>query len=292
MGFFVDSLRSAVGLIGSADPELMQIVGLSLKVSISSTVVAGSLGVPLGFLIGFNDFRLKRAVITVLNTLLALPTVVIGLFVYTLISRRGPLGMLDMLYTPGAMVIGQVLLILPVITAFTIAALSRVDKRYRRTALTLGAGPMHAALAVFREARYAIVAAVVAAFGRVISEIGISMMLGGNAKGFTRTMTTAMALEYDKGAFTLAVALGIVLLVPPFRAFFNLYPLSIRDFAIVLGGTLAWAVLVKWMEIPADLGAGPFIAAVLAATALAVTAGTAASLRALARRPIEVLRNE
>ncbi|MGD8267143.1 MAG: ABC transporter permease [Desulfobacterales bacterium] len=212
MGFFVDSLRSAVGLIGSADPELMQIVGLSLKVSISSTVVAGSLGVPLGFLIGFNDFRLKRAVITVLNTLLALPTVVIGLFVYTLISRRGPLGMLDLLYTPGAMVIGQVLLILPVITAFTIAALSRVDKRYRRTALTLGAGPMHAALAVFREARYAIVAAVVAAFGRVISEIGISMMLGGNARGFTRTMTTAMALEYDKGEFVLAVALGAVLL--------------------------------------------------------------------------------
>ncbi len=212
MGFFWDSLRSAVGLIWSADPELVQIVGLSLKVSISSTLVAGCLGVPLGFVVGFNEFRLKRAVITVLNTLLALPTVVIGLFVYTLISRRGPLGMLDLLYTPGAMVIGQVLLILPVITAFTIAALSRVDKRYRRTAQTLGAGPLHTALVVFREARYAIVAAVVAAFGRVISEIGISMMLGGNARGFTRTMTTAMALEYDKGEFVLAVALGAVLL--------------------------------------------------------------------------------
>ncbi len=212
MGFFWDSLRSAVGLIWSADPELVQIVGLSLKVSISSTLVAGCLGVPLGFVVGFNEFRLKRAVITVLNTLLALPTVVIGLFVYTLISRRGPLGMLDLLYTPGAMVIGQVLLILPVITAFTIAALSRVDKRYRRTALTLGAGPLYTALVVFREARYAIVAAVVAAFGRVISEIGISMMLGGNARGFTRTMTTAMALEYDKGEFVLAVALGAVLL--------------------------------------------------------------------------------
>ncbi len=212
MGFFWDSLRSAVGLIWSADPELVQIVGLSLKVSISSTLVAGCLGVPLGFVVGFNEFRLKRAVITVLNTLLALPTVVIGLFVYTLISRRGPLGMLDLLYTPGAMVIGQVLLILPVITAFTIAALSRVDKRYRRTAQTLGAGPLHTALVVFREARDAIVAAVVAAFGRVISEIGISMMLGGNARGFTRTMTTAMALEYDKGEFVLAVALGAVLL--------------------------------------------------------------------------------
>jgi tungstate transport system permease protein len=212
MAFFADSFRSALMLLWSSDPELLQIVGLSLRVSLSSTLVAAVLGVPLGFLIGFNTFRLKRAVITVLNTLLALPTVVIGLFVYTLISRRGPLGLLDLLYTPTAMVIGQVLLILPVITAFTVAALSRIDPRYRRTALTLGAGPLHTALVVLREARFGIVAAVVAAFGRVISEIGISMMLGGNARGFTRTMTTAMALEYDKGEFVLAVALGLVLL--------------------------------------------------------------------------------
>ncbi len=120
--------------------------------------------------------------------------------------------MLDLLYTPSAMVMGQVLLILPVVTAFTVAALSRIDARYRRTALALGAGPLRTALVVFREARFGIVAAVVAAFGRVISEIGISMMLGGNARGFTRTMTTAMALEYDKGEFVLAVALGMVLL--------------------------------------------------------------------------------
>ena len=212
MSFLGDSFRSALLLLWARDPELMQIVLLSLQVSISSTLLAGVLGVPLGFLIGFNEFRFKRAAITMLNTLLALPTVVIGLFVYTLISRRGPLGMFELLYTPTAMVIGQVFLILPVITAFTVAALSRVDKRYRRTALTLGAGPLRTALVVFREARFSIVAAVVAAFGRVISEIGISMMLGGNARGFTRTMTTAMALEYDKGEFVLAVALGIVLL--------------------------------------------------------------------------------
>ncbi len=212
MTFFMDSLRSALALLWASDPELMQIVGLSLRVSIASTLIAGCLGVPCGFLIGFNTFRFKRALITVLNTLLALPTVVIGLFIYTLISRRGPLGMLDLLYTPTAMVIGQVMLILPVITAFTVAALSRIDIRYRRTALTLGAGPLRTALVVFREARFGIVAAVVAAFGRVISEIGISMMLGGNARGFTRTMTTAMALEYDKGEFVLAVALGMVLL--------------------------------------------------------------------------------
>ena len=127
-----------------------------------------------------------------LNTLLALPTVVIGLFVYAFVSRRGVFGPLDLLYTQKAIIIGQIILIVPVVAAFTIAAISRIDERYRKTAMTLGA--------------------VIAAFGRVISEVGISMMLGGNIKGFTRTMTTAMALEYDKGAFTLAVALGIVLL--------------------------------------------------------------------------------
>jgi len=212
MGFLIDSVMSALQLVFSADPELMEIVGLSLKVSLTSTLIAGSLGIPLGFMIGFNRFRGKSVVITLLNTLLALPTVVIGLLVYTVISRRGLLGVLNLLYTPSAIIIGQVILILPVITALTIAALSRIDDRYRRTALTLGADRFQTALAVFREARFGIVAAAVAAFGRVISEIGISMMLGGNARGFTRTMTTAMALEYDKGEFVLAVGLGIVLL--------------------------------------------------------------------------------
>lgn len=216
MGLLIDSLRSAVALMVSLDPEMMEIVGVSVKVSGTSTLIAGILGIPLGFAIAFNAFRGKQMVITVLNTLLALPTVVIGLFVYAFISRRGVLGMLDLLYTQKAMIIGQVILILPVVTVFTIAAVSRIDERYRKTALTLGADAWQTALAVAREARFGLVAAVVAAFGRVIAEVGISMMLGGNAKGFTRTMTTAMALEYDKGQFTLAVALGIVLLTLAF----------------------------------------------------------------------------
>ena len=151
-------------------------------------------------------------IITVLNTLLALPTVVIGLFVYSFVSRRGVFGPLDLLYTQKAIIIGQIILIVPVVAAFTIAAISRIDERYRKAAMTLGANRLQTAWILFREARFGIVAAVIAAFGRVISEVGISMMLGGNIKGFTRTMTTAMALEYDKGAFTLAVALGIILL--------------------------------------------------------------------------------
>ncbi len=196
----------------SFDPELVEIVLVSLKVSFSATLIASIFGIPGAFLIAYSTFPGKRLTLTILNTLLALPTVVIGLVVYAFISRRGILGSLDLLYTQTAMVIGQVILIVPVVMTFTIAAISRIDSRYRMTALTLGASRYQMALVILKEARYGIFAAIIAAFGRVIAEVGISMMLGGNAKGFTRTMTTAMALEYDKGEFVLAVALGITLM--------------------------------------------------------------------------------
>lgn len=212
MDLFIDSFLSAILMVISLDPELLSIVGVSLRVSCISTALAGLIGIPLGFCIAFSNIPGKRMIITTLNTLLALPTVVIGLFVYAFISRRGVFGPLDLLYTQKAIIIGQLILIVPVITALTIAAISRIDERYRKTAMTLGANRLQTALVIFHEARYGIGAAVIAAFGRVISEVGISMMLGGNIKGFTRTMTTAMALEYDKGSFTLAVALGLVLM--------------------------------------------------------------------------------
>lgn len=212
MDFFVDSFLSSLILIRTVDPALLNIVYVSLKVSLLSTLIAGAVGIPFGFVVAVTEFAGKRAVITLLNTLLALPTVVIGLFVYMFISRRGIFGVFDLLYTQKAMIIGQVILIAPVVTTFTITAISRIDTRYRRTAMTLGADRIQTAMVILREARFGIVASVVAAFGRVISEVGISMMLGGNAKGFTRTMTTAMALEYDKGEFVLAVALGIILM--------------------------------------------------------------------------------
>lgn len=208
----VDSLKSAILLLLSFDPELYEIVGVSLNVSFFSTLIAALFGLPLGFLIAFNSFAGKRFVMTCLNTLLALPTVVIGLVVYSLISRRGIFGPLELLYTQKAIIIGQIILIVPLITTLSIAAVSRIDQRYRNTALTLGATYVQMGWVIFKEARFGIVAAVIAAFGRVIAEVGISMMLGGNAKGFTRTMTTAMALEYDKGEFVLAVALGIILM--------------------------------------------------------------------------------
>jgi tungstate transport system permease protein len=223
LSFLIDSFLSALLLLWSLDPEVYFIIYVSVKVSLSSTLIASVLGVPAGFLIAFKEFRGKRLLITVLNSLLALPTVVVGLVVYAFISRRGILGILDLLYTQTAMVVGQVILIFPVVACLTIAAISRIDDRYRKTALTLGATPFQTALIVLREARFAVIAAIIAAFGRVIAEVGISMMLGGNAKGYTRTMTTAMALEYDKGEFVLGVALGMVLLLISFtmNVFFN-----------------------------------------------------------------------
>lgn len=212
MDLLIDSVKSAILLFMSFDKELIEIVLVSLKVSLAATLIASIVGIPGGFVIAYSSFVGKRFVLTCLNTLLALPTVVIGLVVYSFISRRGILGPLDLLYTQKAIVIGQVILIVPVIMTLTIAAISKIDSRYRLTALTLGASRLQMAKVIINEARYGILAAVIAAFGRVIAEVGISMMLGGNAKGFTRTMTTAMALEYDKGEFVLAVALGITLM--------------------------------------------------------------------------------
>ena len=224
MSFFLESFSAAFQLVATLDPELLTIVRVSLTVSCIATLFAAIVGIPAGFAIAYGDLPGKRVLITILNTLLALPTVVIGLFVYTFISRRGIFGPLDLLYTQQAMIIGQFILIVPQITALTIAAVSRVDERYRKTAQTLGADTWQTALVVLREGRFGIGAAVISAFGRVISEIGISMMLGGNIKGFTRTMTTAMALEYDKGSFILAVALGLVLMTLSLgmNIFFNL----------------------------------------------------------------------
>lgn len=216
MTFFLDSFKSALMLLWSLDGELLNVISVSLKVSFSSTLISSLVGIPLGLCVALNEFRGKRFLNTLLNTLLAMPTVVIGLLVYSFISRRGLLGHWNLLYTQKAIIIGQVILIIPIITTLTVAAVSRIDDRYRKTAMTLGATTFQTALVIFREARFGIMASIIVAFGRVIAEIGISMMLGGNARGFTRTMTTAMALEYDKGEFVMSVALGIVLLMISF----------------------------------------------------------------------------
>ncbi|MBF0408176.1 MAG: ABC transporter permease [Candidatus Riflebacteria bacterium] len=212
MNFLFESIKAAAFLILNLDSELTGIVFLSLQISIISCIIASIVGIPLAFLISMNNFKLKRLFITILNSLLALPTVVIGLFVYAFLNRRGILGSLDLLYTWTAVVIGQTILIIPLITSYTISVISRLDVRYKRTAMTLGANRLQTSQVILREAKFGIMSVIAAAFGRVVSEIGISMMLGGNIKMFTRTMTTAMALEYDKGEFVLAVALGLILM--------------------------------------------------------------------------------
>ncbi len=213
MHFLFDSFASALRLIGSLAPDLVDAVRTSLSVSAGATVFAAIFGIPLGLLVGICDFPLKRAAVTVLNSLMALPTVVVGLFVYGFISRQGPLGLLGLLFTPTAIVIGGTLLASPIVANYAMASARGADPRIFPTALTLGAGRLRAAWALVAEIRFGILAAVIAGFGRVVSEVGVAMMLGGNIRGYTRTMTTAIALETSKGEFAFGMALGIVLMM-------------------------------------------------------------------------------
>jgi len=216
LDFIIEGIFRSWQLIFSLDREIFSIVLLSLRVSLTATILASFLGIPLGFLIAVREYWGKRLTIAIVNTLLALPTVVVGLLIYSLISRRGPLGVLGLLFTPWAMIIGQFVLALPIIIALTYSAVQGIDKKVRNTALTLGATDYQAALTVIREARYAVLAAVVTGFGRVIAEVGAAMILGGNIKDSTRVMTTAIALETSKGEFGFALALGLILLLVAF----------------------------------------------------------------------------
>jgi len=214
--FIIEGIHKAFKLILTLDREIFGIVLVSLRVSLTAVVLASLLGVYLGFLMAVKDYWGKRFSVSLVNTLLALPTVVVGLIVYSFISRRGPLGILGLLFTPSAMIIGQFILATPIIIALTHSAVQGIDKRVRNTALTLGATESQSAWMVIKEARYAVLAAVITGFGRVIAEVGAAMMLGGNIKGSTRTMTTAIALETSKGEFGFGIALGIILLIIAF----------------------------------------------------------------------------
>ncbi len=212
MGYLLDSLLKALELIGSFDPEVRMAVWTSLYTSGCATLLSGLLGIPLGLWLGVSRFRGRRLAITLLNTLMALPTVVIGLVLFGLFSRQGPLGPLGLLFTPLAMIAGQTVLALPIIANLVLTAVTGADERIMNTALTLGASRRQAARQLLREIRFGVMAAVIAGFGRVIAEVGVAMMLGGNIRNSTRTMTTAIALETSKGEFAFGLALGLVLL--------------------------------------------------------------------------------
>jgi len=202
----------AIELIVSLDPEVVEIAGRSLRISVTSCFLASLICIPLGSLIHFHDFCGKRAVINIIQTLFSLPTVVVGLFVFVLFSRAGPLGGLGIMFTPTAMVIGQMILISPILLGLTISALGGVSKEIVDTAISVGASSFQTALAVLREARYAVGAAVTMGFGRAIAEVGCAVMVGGNIRGFTRVITTTISLETSKGELELSIALGIILL--------------------------------------------------------------------------------
>lgn len=212
MDFLAEGFRRALALLLAGDAEVFGIALLTLKVAVVATIVACGIGLPLGYFLATRRFWGRRAALTAVNTALAFPTVVVGLLLYGMLSRRGPLGGLGWLFTWQAIVIGDVLLALPIAAALSAAAVQGVDPRVRRTALTLGAGRWRTAWTVAREARFALAAVITAAFGQVVAEIGAAMIVGGNIRGSTRTLTTAVALYTSQGDFGLALALGFVLI--------------------------------------------------------------------------------
>ena len=216
MESFAQSVRTAFALIFSADREVYAAVWTSVSTAGWSTVIASLIGIPTGMTIGVSDFPLKRLSVILLNSLMAMPTVVVGLLVFGLLSRQGMLGSFGLLFTPKAIILGQSVLATPIIANYALAAVRAADVRILPTALTLGAGPLQSFAQLSNEIRFGIMAAVIAGFGRVISEVGVAMMLGGNIRGYTRTMTTAIALETSKGEFAFGLALGMVLMLISF----------------------------------------------------------------------------
>jgi tungstate transport system permease protein len=210
--FLIESFKTAVSLILHLDTELLGIVFLSLQVSGSALLISTLLGLSLAVSLAFNNFHFKGIAVTILHTLMGLPPVVVGLFLYLLLSRSGPLGFLGLLYTRSAMIAAQTVLAIPIVASLSYSAIISVDPVIAQATRTLGATSNQVSLAVVREARFGIISAVLAAFGRVMAEVGAIIIVGGNIAGFTRVMTTTIALETDKGNFELALALGIILL--------------------------------------------------------------------------------
>jgi tungstate transport system permease protein len=216
MDFIVAGFIKAIELLIGGDTSTWTAVWATLKVSSSSMLLSVGAGLPCGFLIGYFDFKGKKHLRTILDTLLALPTVFIGLAVYAFISRQGPLGEMGLLFTLTGIAIGQTILAFPIVTAITASIVENIDQDLKLTLVSLGAGKRNIIATCLWEVRYGILTAAVTAYGRVLTEVGISMMVGGNIKYHTRTITTAIALETNKGMFADGIALGVVLITIAF----------------------------------------------------------------------------
>ena len=208
----METLSQAAQLIGSFDAALMQIVGLSLYVSLTATLIAAIIGIPLGAALAIWSFPLRGLLVVLSTTLMALPPVVVGLVVYLMLSRAGPLGDLGILFTPSAMIIAQTILITPIILALTREAVLPLKREYEGLLLSLDAGPILTLKTLIWDARYGVITALLAGFGRALAEVGAVLIVGGNINGLTRVMTTTIALETSKGNLELALSLGVILL--------------------------------------------------------------------------------
>src|SRR5712692_11301643 len=216
MDLVVKGFRQALGLIVSGDAEIRAVLWLSLLVSSTATAVALLIGVPAGVVLALGRFPGRRLLISAVNAGMGLPPVVVGLFVSILLWRSGPLGVLEILYTPLAIVLAQAVIASPIVTGITVAAVQNVPEAFRLQLLALGASRAQMVWVVLREARLPMLAAIMAGFGAVISELGASLMVGGNIKGSTRVLTTATVLETSKGNFDIAIALSVILLAITF----------------------------------------------------------------------------
>jgi tungstate transport system permease protein len=231
MGDILQGFVQAFGLIISFNPALYEIIWFSLYVSGVALMFSTLVGIPLGSVLGLKRFRGRRLVTAMLYTGMGFPPVVVGLFVYLVLSRSGPLGELSWLFTPKAIIVAQTIISFPLVAGFTMAAVMGVNPNLRRQLLSLGATSWQATLAILAEARVGVIVAVIAGFGSVISEVGAVILVGGNIEGKTRTLTTAIVLETGKGNFDLAIALGVILLLISFMINFAMIRLQGRDFS-------------------------------------------------------------
>jgi len=212
VGEITQAFAVAGAMILGLDPKLVEIVLLSLRVSLTAALIASVIGLPLGAAIAVSRFPGRRALIVVLNALMGLPPVVVGLVVYLLLSRAGPLGELGILFTPSAMVVAQTILIFPIVAALSRQVVEDAWQEYREQLRSLGAGPLASAVTLLQDARFSLVTIVLAGFGRAAAEVGAVIIVGGNIDGVTRVMTTAIALETSKGDLPLALGLGVILI--------------------------------------------------------------------------------
>jgi tungstate transport system permease protein len=226
MDFFQEGFAQAVTLLVNRDPATYSAISATIRSSSLAMAASLLLGIPIGYLLGYFDFRLKKFIRIVVNTLLSLPTVFIGLIIYALLTRKGPLGEAGLLFTITGIAIGQTILSLPIVIALTATAVEAADRNLRITLMSLGANGFQIAKSTLWEVRLGILAAAVTATGRVLTEVGISLMVGGNIKWHTRTITTAIALETSKGEFGMGIALGLVLLLIAFTV--NIFLAGLR----------------------------------------------------------------